>query len=57
MTDDKLREAVRNALAEWDILPPERKYTLEDVTDWMQRFMAPAMEKLRDSLEERPEGV
>jgi len=57
MTDDKLRKAVRDALAEWDILPTERKYTLEDVSDWMQRFMAPAMDKLRDSLEERLEGV
>lgn len=54
MTNEPLREAVKAALAEWDILPRERKYTLEDVTDWMQRFMAPAMEKLREAIATKP---
>ncbi len=48
---DLMREAAAAVLAEWDVLPSDRAFSLPEVSDWLVRFMAPACEKLRKNVE------
>lgn len=43
----EVMRAIQDALREWDILPRTRALNLAETTDWLQHYMAPAMERLR----------
>ena len=45
-----MEEKIAAVLNEWDILPSDKVFTLAEVTDWLQRFMAPAIEDLRAAI-------
>jgi isochorismate hydrolase len=57
MPDDpqKLIETVREALdaikAEWAILPKSATFRIEDITEWLIRFVDPNMKRIEESLE------
>ena len=53
---DTMRDKVREALKEWDILPKDRPFSLPEVNDWLVRFVAPAMEAMRAALSSPGQG-
>lgn len=46
----EMREKIEGALREWDILPRDRAFSLAEITDWLTRYMAPAMDDLRTAI-------
>jgi hypothetical protein len=46
-----VNDAIDDVLREWDILPKDRKFDIANVTDWLIRFMGPAIERLRTERE------
>lgn len=46
----EMREKIEAALKEWDILPRGRAFTIAEITDWLTRYMAPAMDELRAAI-------
>ena len=47
-----VEDAMREIIAEWDILPKDRAFTLSEITDWLIRFMGPKIEDGRKSIED-----
>ena len=43
----EMSDKIKAALREWDILPQSLPVRIEDVTEWLIRYMGPCMEDLR----------
>lgn len=47
----KIVEAGEALVKEWDILPAEMPLRIEDITEWLHRYLGPQVEALRAALE------